>query len=85
MNEGQQRWSARQSGATPVVSRAIVFGLIHGGDNEDEPSPAAAIVTGVNDDGTIDIVFFATGQTFFLDGVQYAEKLTPGYWSWPEI
>jgi hypothetical protein len=45
----------------------------------------AAIVTDVNDDGTVDLVMFGSGSMYFQHDVEQEEKATAGSgkWSWP--
>jgi hypothetical protein len=67
----------------PTVGR-IVHYQSHGSPNGQHKSlPRAAIVTEVNEDGTVGLcVLNPTGQ-YFDRGVRFSEPPAPGCWNWP--
>ena len=52
-------------------------------DGEYPPETQAALVTGLNDDGTVSLkIFYKTG-IFDMPSVPYAETAERGHWTWP--
>jgi hypothetical protein len=50
----------------------------------DYPAPEAAIIIGVNPDGTVRLHVFREGAAFDALVVPFSETpMTPGCWSWP--
>lgn len=67
----------------PTIGRIVLYTNL--GDKEDRypPEQQAAIVTGVNDDGTVALhIFYKTGQ-FDMPSVPFSEDYQRGHWSWP--
>jgi hypothetical protein len=68
----------------PTIGRIVHF--------ESERGPQAAIVTAVNEDGTVDVTVFSGGQrnqcgshmeTHVSGGGPDCDTPTPGCWNWP--
>ena len=43
----------------------------------------AAIITGINDNGSVSLHVFARGDHFMLSSVPFAEFAVANYWNWP--
>lgn len=69
----------------PVVTVGRIVHYMNLGDKDGKyPSETqAALVTGVNADGTPSLVVFYRTGMFTLASVPYAETPTRGHWSWP--
>jgi hypothetical protein len=59
---------------TPSIGRIVHF--------HDEGGPYAALITAVNDDGSVELVTFGRNSFYFQHGVQ-AGSGEPGTWTWP--
>lgn len=42
-----------------------------------------AIISQVNEDGTVELATFGPNSLYFQHKVAFAEALAPGFWSWP--
>lgn len=73
---------------TPSIGRIVHYTNLGDRDGKFPPTIQAALVTGLNDDGTVSLhVFYKTGQ-FDLSAVQFTETTAGaedarGKWSWP--
>lgn len=68
---------------TPSIGRVVHYQSYGTPGGEYLAEPRAAIITAVNDDGTVGLcVLNPTGQ-FFNTSVPGAETPTPGHWNWP--
>lgn len=73
----------------PSIGRVVHYTNLGDRDGKYPPTIQAAIITGVNDDGTVALhVFYKTGQ-FDLASCSFTEALAGsedarGKWSWPE-
>ena len=74
---------------TPSIGRIVHYTNLGDRDGKYPPTVQAAIITGLNDDGTVSLhVFYKTGafdlarceQTYAYAGTDEAR----GMWSWPE-
>lgn len=67
----------------PTVGRIVHYTNLGDKDDRYPPEQQAAMITGVNDDGTVALkVFYKRGQ-FDLDSVEYSEVYERGKWTWP--
>ena len=72
----------------PTVGRIVHYTNLGDRDGKFPPSVQAAIITGVNDDGTVALhVIYRTGQ-FDMPSVAFTEEaagceLARGKWAWP--
>lgn len=75
---------------TPTVGRVVHYTNLGDKDGRFPPTVQAAIVTGVNDDGTVALhVFYRTGQ-FDLASVpettaEAGSDEARGKWCWPKV
>lgn len=68
---------------TPTVGRIVHYTNLGDKDGKYPPEQQAAVVTGVNADGTVALkVFYKTGL-FDIQSVPYSETYERGHWSWP--
>lgn len=67
-----------------TVGRIVHYTNLGDKDGRYPPEAQAALITGVNEDGTVALhIFYKTGQ-FDMPAVPYAdEPLTRGHWNWP--
>lgn len=74
----------------PTVGRIVHYTNLGDRDGKFPPTVQAAIVTGVNGDGSVSLhVFFKTGQ-FDLAECTFTEapagsEAARGHWSWPQV
>jgi len=72
---------------TPTVGRIVHYHSFGTPGGEFKPLPRAAIVTQVNDDGTIGLCAINPTGLFFHErcsaGGPDADSPTPGCWTWP--
>lgn len=72
----------------PSVGRIVHYTNLGDRDGKYPPQVQAALITGVNDDGTVSLkVFYKTGL-FDCDGIAFTPALAGteparGKWSWP--
>lgn len=72
----------------PTIGRIVHYTNLGDRDGKYPPTVQAAIITGVNEDGTVSLhVFYKTGQ-FDLASCQQTEAVAGsedarGRWSWP--
>lgn len=67
----------------PTIGRIVHYMSLGSADGLYPPETQAAIVTGVNQDGTPSLlVLYKTGM-FNLESVPFAETPTRGRWNWP--
>lgn len=68
----------------PSIGRIVYYTNLGDRDGKFPPEQQAALVTGLNQDGTVALkVFYKTG-TFDMPSVEYADRYERGKWSWPE-
>lgn len=68
---------------TPTVGHIVHYTNLGDKDGKYPPETQAAIVTGVNDDGTVALkIFYRTGL-FDMPSVPFSEEPARGHWSWP--
>ncbi len=73
---------------TPSIGRIVHYTNLGDRDGKYPPSIQAALITGVNDDGTVALhIFYKTGQ-FDIQSVTFSEAAAGsedarGKWSWP--
>lgn len=60
----------------PTVGRIVHFYM-------DQEVEAAAIVTCVNEDGSLELCVFMTDGLFYAHDVEYTNMGAMGQWSWP--
>lgn len=51
--------------------------------NEKGKCAYAAIITQVNEDGTVELATFGPNSVYFQHGVKFAEEPTEGHCNWP--
>src|SRR5262249_50434189 len=67
----------------PTVGRIVHYTNLGDKDGRYPPETQAAIITGVNEDGTCALkIFYRTGM-FDMPAVPHAEISTRGHWNWP--
>jgi hypothetical protein len=68
---------------SPSVGRIVHYTNLGDKDGKYPPEQQAAMITGVNDDGTVALkIFYKTG-IFDMPSVPYSETYERGHWSWP--
>lgn len=68
---------------TPTVGRIVHYQSFGTPKGEYSSLARAAIVTQVNDDGTVGLCILNPTGMFFTPSVRHAEPPEPGCWSWP--
>jgi hypothetical protein len=71
------------SAPVPTIGRTVLYQR-HGspnGQHKAEPSPA--VVTQVNDDGTVSLFVMNPNGVYFNHATKYDESAGPGTWRWP--
>jgi hypothetical protein len=69
--------------ALPTVGRVVHYTNLGDKDGKYPPEQQAAIITGVNADGTISLkIFYKTGL-FDMPSVPFSEAYERGHWTWP--
>jgi hypothetical protein len=69
----------------PTIGRIVHYTNLGDKDGRFPPETQAAIITGVNDDGTVALhIFYKTGQ-FDMPAVPYSETPARGHWNWPPL
>jgi hypothetical protein len=67
----------------PTVGRIVHYTNLGDADGKYPPETQAAIITGLNDDGTVALkIFYRTG-IFDMPSVPYSEISKRGHWTWP--
>lgn len=69
----------------PTIGRIVHYTNLGDADGKYPPETQAAIITGINSDGTVALhIFYKTGQ-FDLSAVKHAPDDVPtrGQWNWP--
>ena len=68
----------------PSIGRIVHYTNLGDKDGRYPSEAQAAIITGVNEDGTVALhIFYKTGQ-FDMPSVPFSEEpLTRGHWNWP--
>ena len=67
----------------PTVGRIVHYTNLGDADGKFPPEVQAALITGVNADGTCHLhIFYRTGQ-FDMDAPFSEVPLTRGHWNWP--
>ena len=67
----------------PSVGRIVHYHSYGTPGGEFKPLPRAAIVTQVNDDGTIGLCAVNPTGLFFHERCPYSDSPKPGHWNWP--
>ena len=67
----------------PSVGRVVHYHSYGTPGGEFKPLPRAAIVTQVNEDGTIGLCAVNPTGLFFHERCPYSEAPKPGHWNWP--
>jgi hypothetical protein len=67
----------------PTIGRIVHYTNLGDADGKYPPETQAALVTGVNADGSPSLlVFYKTGQ-FNMPSVPFSETPKRGHWNWP--
>lgn len=67
----------------PSVGRIVHYTNLGDKDGKYPPETQAALITGVNEDGTCALhIFYKTGQ-FDMAAVPFSEAPQRGNWNWP--
>lgn len=67
----------------PTVGRMVHYTNLGDKDGRFPPEQQAALVTGLNDDGSVALkVFYRTGL-FDMPSVPYSQEYQRGHWTWP--
>lgn len=71
-------------GQQPTIGRIVHYTNLGDKDGKYPPEAQAAIITGVNDDGTVALhIFYKTGD-FMMASVPFSpEPMARGHWNWP--
>ncbi len=68
---------------TPTIGRNVHYTNLGDKDGKYPPETQAAIITGLNADGTVALhIFYRTGQ-FDMPSVPYSDEPARGHWNWP--
>lgn len=68
---------------TPTIGRIVHYTNLGDKDGKYPPEQQAAIITGINSDGTVALkIFYKTG-IFDMQSVSFSESYERGHWSWP--
>lgn len=67
----------------PSVGRIVHYQAYGTPGGEYKSVPRAAVVTQVNDDGTIGLAILNPTGMFFNPTIAYSEEPKPGCWNWP--
>lgn len=86
VERGAHLRSTTEGGTTmqkPSIGRIVHYTNLGDADGKYPPEQQAAIVTGVNADGTVALhIFYKTGQ-FDMASVPFSEEYKRGHWTWP--
>lgn len=67
----------------PTVGRIVHYTNLGDKDGKYPPEQQAALITGLNQDGTVSLkVFYRTG-IFDMPSAPFSETYERGHWSWP--
>lgn len=82
--EQVERAEERMSDQRPSIGRIVHYTNLGDKDGKYPPEAQAALITGINDDGTVSLkIFYRTG-IFDMQSVPFSEEpLTRGHWNWP--
>ena len=67
----------------PGLGRIVFYTNLGDRDGRYPPEQQAAMVTGVNDDGTVSLTIFYKTGIFMMPTVPFSEDYERGHWSWP--
>lgn len=66
----------------PSIGRIVHYTNLGDKDGKYPPETQAALITGVNPDGTVALkTFYRTG--IYMPSVKRADEPTRGHWNWP--
>jgi hypothetical protein len=75
--------ASEASAPRPSIGRIVHYTNLGDKDGKYPPETQAALITGVNEDGSVALhVFYKTGQ-FDMPSVPFAESPVRGHWNWP--
>jgi hypothetical protein len=67
----------------PTVGRIVHYTNLGDSEGRYPPEQQAAVITGVNEDGTVSLkIFYRTG-IFDMPSVPYSGEYQRGHWTWP--
>ena len=67
----------------PTIGRIVHYTNLGDKDGKYPPETQAALITAVNEDGTVSLkIFYRTG-IFDMASVPYAQEPQRGHWNWP--
>lgn len=67
----------------PSIGRVVHYTNLGDRDGKYPPETQAAIITGVNSDGTVALVIFYRTGIFNMASVPYSALPNRGHWNWP--
>jgi len=67
----------------PSVGRIIHFAPPQECTGPESLTLYPAIITQVNEGGTVELVTFGPNSVYFQHSISFSEELKPGTWSWP--
>jgi hypothetical protein len=68
----------------PSIGRIVAYTNLGDADGRYPPQEQAAIITGINEDGTVSLkIFYRTG-IFDMPSVTFSTSPARGMWNWPE-
>jgi len=67
----------------PTVGRVVHYVNLGDKDGKYPPQTIAAMVTKVNEDGTVALKAFYPTGIFDMPAVPFSEEPARGHWSWP--
>lgn len=73
----------RGSEMKPSIGRVVHYQSYGTPGGEFQPSPRAAVVTDVLEDGKVSLCVLNPSGMFFNQGVPFSEEPKPGHWRWP--
>lgn len=71
------------SSPPPTVGRIVHYTNLGDKDGRYPPEQQAAMITGVNDDGSVSLKIFSKTGIFDMSAVPFSEEYARGHWSWP--
>lgn len=85
MNDAKKSEMKPQQTRTPLIGRVVFYQAFGTPGGEYQSVPRAAIITQVNEDGTVGLAILNPLGLFFNPSVHFSDPPKAGCWSWPPI